>query len=121
MISTTFNSKIKKMIMHYFYFFQSALIYRICKHKHFLYLPRYLPSCLGQEARKVPFGLRVKLPPAHLSNLTRWRLCSVAPFIDERLVGKLLSIDFNFCSFWFDPTGNQSRVIVSAEQSPLEH
>ena len=27
----------------------------------------YLPSCLGQETAKEPFGLRVKLPPAHLS------------------------------------------------------
>ena len=27
----------------------------------------YSPSCLGQETAKVPFGLRVKLPPAHLS------------------------------------------------------
>ena len=27
----------------------------------------YLPSCLGQETAKGPFGLRVKLPPAHLS------------------------------------------------------
>ena len=27
----------------------------------------YLPSCLGQETAKGPFGLQVKLPPAHLS------------------------------------------------------
>ena len=27
----------------------------------------YSPSCLGQETAKGPFGLRVKLPPAHLS------------------------------------------------------
>ena len=27
----------------------------------------YLPSCVGQETAKGPFGLRVKLPPAHLS------------------------------------------------------
>ena len=27
----------------------------------------YSPSCLGQETAKWPFGLRVKLPPAHLS------------------------------------------------------
>ena len=26
----------------------------------------YSPSCLGQETTKGPFGLRVKLPPAHL-------------------------------------------------------
>ena len=26
----------------------------------------YSPSCLGQETAKGPFGLRVKLPPAHL-------------------------------------------------------
>ena len=25
-------------------------------------------SCLGQETAKGPFDLRVKLPPAHLSN-----------------------------------------------------
>ena len=27
----------------------------------------YSPSCFGQETAKGPFGLRVKLPPAHLS------------------------------------------------------
>ena len=27
----------------------------------------YSPICLGQETAKGPFGLRVKLPPAHLS------------------------------------------------------
>ena len=27
----------------------------------------YSPSCLGQETAKGPFGLRVKLPPTHLS------------------------------------------------------
>ena len=27
----------------------------------------YSPSCLGQEIAKGPFGLRVQLPPAHLS------------------------------------------------------
>ena len=27
----------------------------------------YSPSCLGKETAKGPFGLRVKLPPAHLS------------------------------------------------------
>ena len=27
----------------------------------------YSPSCLGQETAKGPFGLLVKLPPAHLS------------------------------------------------------
>ena len=27
----------------------------------------YSPSCLGQETAKGPFGLRVKLPPGHLS------------------------------------------------------
>ena len=27
----------------------------------------YSPSCLVQETAKGPFGLRVKLPPAHLS------------------------------------------------------
>ena len=27
----------------------------------------YSPSCLGQETAKGSFGLRVKLPPAHLS------------------------------------------------------
>ena len=27
----------------------------------------YSPSCLGQETAKGPFGLPVKLPPAHLS------------------------------------------------------
>ena len=27
----------------------------------------YSPHCLGQETAKRPFGLRVKLPPAHLS------------------------------------------------------
>ena len=27
----------------------------------------YSSSCLGQETAKEPFGLRVKLPPAHLS------------------------------------------------------
>ena len=27
----------------------------------------YSPSCLGQETTKGPFGLRVKLPPAHVS------------------------------------------------------
>ena len=27
----------------------------------------YSPNCFGQETAKGPFGLRVKLPPAHLS------------------------------------------------------
>ena len=27
----------------------------------------YSPSCLGQETAKGPSGLRVKLPPAHMS------------------------------------------------------
>ena len=33
----------------------------------FQILSFYSPSCLGQETAKGPFGLRVKLPPAHLS------------------------------------------------------
>ena len=31
----------------------------------------YSRSCLGQETAKGPFGLRVKLPPAHLSTTHR--------------------------------------------------
>ena len=42
----------------------------------------YLPTCLGQEMAKRPFGLRVKLPPAHLST-TRGGL------ISERQAGQL--------------------------------
>ena len=29
----------------------------------------YSPSCLGQETAKGPFGLRVKLSPAHLATI----------------------------------------------------
>ena len=46
------------------------------------------PSCFGQETAKGSFGLRVKLPTAHLSTTTRWRLHTV-PLIAERPSGKL--------------------------------
>ena len=45
----------------------------------------YLPTCLGQETAKGPFGLRVKLPPVYH---TRRRLHTV-PLIVERQEGKL--------------------------------
>ena len=32
----------------------------------------YSPSCIGQETAKVPFGLRVKLPPVyHINKLSQ--------------------------------------------------
>ena len=34
---------------------------------NFIVITFYSPSYLGQETAKEPFGLRVKLPPAHLS------------------------------------------------------
>ena len=33
----------------------------------YLIITLHLPSCLGQETANGPFGLRVKLPPAHAS------------------------------------------------------
>ena len=42
----------------------------VCKHQKIvivIVITFYSPSCLGQETAKGSFGLRVKLPPAHLS------------------------------------------------------
>ena len=54
----------------------------------FLYLHLYLTTCLGQETAKAPFGLRVKLPPAHLST-TRAGGFTPSFFITERRTVKL--------------------------------
>ena len=48
----------------------------------------YSPSCLGQETAKWPFGLRVKLPPAHLST-THGGGFTLSLLIAERQAGKL--------------------------------
>ena len=48
----------------------------------------YSPSCLGQETAKGPFGLRVKLPPAHLST-THGGGFTLSLFNVERQAGKL--------------------------------
>ena len=66
----------------------------------------YLPSCLGQETVKGPFGFRVKLSPAHLSitlggGFTRSLLM---------LNVKQKAVNTNFYSPWFDPTGNRTHV-----------
>ena len=66
----------------------------------------------GQETAKGPFGLRVKLPPAHLSSthgggFTRWSFYT-ATFNAERQAGKLwIPI---FYGFWFDATRNRTRL-----------
>ena len=39
-------------------------VYKLCI---VIVITFYSPSCLGQETAKGSFGLRVKLPPAHLS------------------------------------------------------
>ena len=51
-----------------------TIITKYFKNKRFFYKKMYVivitfysPSCLGQETAKGPFGLQVKLPPAHLS------------------------------------------------------
>ena len=50
----------------------------------------YSPSCLGQETTKGPFGLRVKLPLAHLSTTHgRGFTQSLSALIAERQAGKL--------------------------------
>ena len=46
------------------------------------------PSCLGQETAKGPFGLRVKLPPAHLFT-THGGGFTLVSLIAEREAGKL--------------------------------
>ena len=38
-----------------------------CRSRSAIAITFYSPSCLGQETAKGPFGLRVKLPHAHLS------------------------------------------------------
>ena len=50
-------------------FYWSLLSFKIVWLKNFflIVITFYLPSCLGQETAKEPFGLRVKLSPAHLS------------------------------------------------------
>ena len=48
----------------------------------------YSPNCLGQETAKGPFGLRVKLPPAHLCT-THGGSFTLSLLIAERQAGKL--------------------------------
>ena len=67
----------------------------------------YLPSCLGQETAKGPFGLQVKLPPPHLSTTHGG---------DLTLSLLMLNVKQESCenqffySFWFGPIGNRTRV-----------
>ena len=49
----------------------------------------YLSSCLGQETTNGPFGLRVKLPPAHLSTTHGEDLILAVPLLAERQARKL--------------------------------
>ena len=67
----------------------------------------YSSSCLGLEAVKGPFGLWVKLPPAHLSTTKRMRFPTVS-FNFLTLDSKTAKT--NFCSFWLDPTTNRTQV-----------
>ena len=66
----------------------------------------YSPSCLGQETAKGLFGLRVKLPPAHLS--TTHDEASHCPF--NCWTSSREAVNTNFYSLWFDSTGNRTRV-----------
>ena len=63
----------------------------------------YSPSLLGEKTAKGTFGFRVKLPPAYH---TRSKLHTVH-FNAER---QAIKLNTNFYSFWFDPTGNRTRV-----------
>ena len=42
------------------------VIFRSSRYANVIVIAFYSSSCLGQETAKGPFGLRVKLPPAHL-------------------------------------------------------
>ena len=64
----------------------------------------YLPSCLGQETVKGPFGLQVKLPPVYH---TRWRI-HTDPL--NCWTSSREAVNTNFYSLWFGPTGNRTRV-----------
>ena len=48
----------------------------------------YSPSSLDHETAKGPFGLRIKLPPTHMSTI-RGRGVTLCLFIAERQAGKL--------------------------------
>ena len=57
-----------QLILKYFSFvYSEAQKYGDFKLGNVIVITFYSPSCLGQETPKGPFGLRVKLPPAHLS------------------------------------------------------
>ena len=77
--SQNFSAKMLEKISHFFVLIGNTGYYckglrafteqflRCFGKKILIVITFYSPSCLGQETAKGPFGLRVKLPPAHLS------------------------------------------------------
>ena len=76
-------------------------------YKYVIVITFYSPSCVGQKTAKRFFGLRVKLPPAHLSTTLGGGFT---------LSFYLLNVKQGSCeyqslwSLWFDLTGNRTRV-----------
>ena len=66
----------------------------------------YSRSCLGQETTKGPFGLRVKLPPAHLSTTHGGGFTLSLLMLNV----KQESCEYQFLKSLVDPTGNRTRV-----------
>ena len=75
-IGLMFNLIMNKMLIkslgtfwtdHDEYMANAAYGIPLCQIDAAIVITFYSPSCLGQETEKGPFGLRVKLPPAHLS------------------------------------------------------
>ena len=63
-----------------------------------------LPSCLGQKPAKGSFGLRVKLSPVYHTRLRFHIVTLIAESQSKK------AANTNFCSLWFDPTGNCTQV-----------
>ena len=69
-----------------FYHNEYRLHYTVITNCNYIFvITFYLPSCLGQETAKGPFGLRVKLPPVYHTQ----RKLHTVPLIAERQAGKL--------------------------------
>ena len=65
----------------------------------------YSRSCLGQEAAKGVFGVRVNLPPVHRSTTHDGGvMLSLQCWSSSRA-----PVNTDFYGFWFDPTGNWTQ------------
>ena len=75
----------------------------------------YSSNCLDQESEKGPFGLRVKLPFAHLSTTNIGGMTLFLLILNA----KQRSCEYQFYGLWFNLCGIQTQVYRFRSRHPI--